>query len=53
VAQAERHLPPWHTCEAVLADAFHLLGPIVVTADRDFRVYRRHSRQTVRATMPD
>ncbi len=107
VAQAERHLPPWNTCEAVLSEAFHLLGPgsapafaallrrgavllsfdlgdhlervlrlmqkyssvpmsladaclvrmteiltdpIVVTTDSDFRVYRRHSRQTVPAS---
>ena len=26
VIQAPRHAPPWRTCEAVLAEAFHLLG---------------------------
>ena len=26
VTQAPRHAPPWHTCEAVLSEAFHLLG---------------------------
>ena len=25
-AQASRHAPPWRTCEAVLSEAFHLLG---------------------------
>ena len=25
-AQAERHPPPWKTCEAALSEAFHLLG---------------------------
>ncbi len=25
-AQAPRHPPPWKTCEAVLSEAFHLLG---------------------------
>jgi predicted nucleic acid-binding protein len=24
--QASRHAPPWRTCEAVLSEAFHLLG---------------------------
>ena len=28
VAQAERFPPPWHTCEAALSEAFHLLGPV-------------------------
>jgi predicted nucleic acid-binding protein len=27
VAQAPGHAPPWHTCEAVLSEAIHLLGP--------------------------
>lgn len=27
VAQAERLPPPWHTCEAALSEAVHLLGP--------------------------
>lgn len=27
VVQAKRLPPPWHTCEAVLSEAFHLLGP--------------------------
>ncbi|MGH6962188.1 MAG: hypothetical protein ACREE7_17035, partial [Dongiaceae bacterium] len=26
VAQAQRLPPPWNTCEAVLSEAFHLLG---------------------------
>jgi predicted nucleic acid-binding protein len=26
VAQASNHSPPWRTCEAVLSEAFHLLG---------------------------
>jgi len=26
VAQAQRYPPPWSTCEAVLSEAFHLLG---------------------------
>jgi predicted nucleic acid-binding protein len=26
VSQASRHAPPWRTCEAVLSEAFHLLG---------------------------
>lgn len=26
VAQAPGHTPPWRTCEAVLSEAFHLLG---------------------------
>ena len=25
-AEAPRHPPPWHTCDAVLSEAFHLLG---------------------------
>lgn len=27
VAQAERHATPWHTCEPVITEGFHLLGP--------------------------
>src|SRR5262245_42063700 len=27
-AQAPRVAPPWRTCEAVLSEAFHLLGPL-------------------------
>jgi predicted nucleic acid-binding protein len=26
VAQVSRHAPPWNSCEAVLSEAFHLLG---------------------------
>src|SRR3990172_4038803 len=26
VTQATQHAPPWRTCEAVLCEAFHLLG---------------------------
>lgn len=32
VAQAERHPPPWKTCEAALSEAFHLLGAGGVSA---------------------
>jgi predicted nucleic acid-binding protein len=110
VAQASKMPPPWSTCEAVLSEAFHLLGergasslgallkrrallvaftfsenvgpivaliekyssvpmgfadaclvrmtellsdPILLTTDRDFRVYRRHSRQVVPCATPD
>ena len=28
-AQAARYAPPWHTCEAVLTEAFYLLQPDV------------------------
>ena len=109
VTQATRHAPPWRTCEAVLSEAFHLLGsrgspglsallqrravltnfdfnddmeavlkllqkyadvpmsladaclvrmtetlsgPIVLTTDSDFRIYRRHSRQVIPCVMP-
>jgi predicted nucleic acid-binding protein len=109
-AQAVRYPPPWITCEAVLSEAFHLLGayggselaallsrhaltsafclesgaeailqlmrkyadvpmsfadaclvrmteiladPILLTADSDFRIYRRHSRQVVPCVTPD
>ena len=109
VDQALRLPPPWKTCEAVLSEAFYLLGtrgdfalaallrrgsvvpdfhlaestgavlklmqkyanvpmsfadaclvrmtetladPVVLTTDTDFRVYRRHSRQTVPCVMP-
>jgi uncharacterized protein len=108
--QAARHPRPWRTCEAVLAEAFHLLGsrgaaeltsllrrravlisfslsenqepvlnlmrkyaevpmsladacivrmtevvadPVVLTTDRHFRIYRRHSRQVVPCVIPD
>lgn len=108
--QAARSPPPWQTCDAVLSEAFHLLGaagtsplfellrrgalvstfhfgdsagevlalmrkyadvpmsfadaclvrlsellsePIVLTTDTDFRVYRRHGRQTIPVVMPD
>ena len=109
VTQAPGHAPPWRTCEAVLSEAFHLLGargapglsallrrraliaafdldndvdsvlrllqkyadvpmsladaclvrmsetlpePIILTTDSGFRIYRRHSRQTVPHVMP-
>ena len=109
-AAQSRHLgPPWRTCEAVLSEAFHLLGargapalgallrrralvvafeledhlnpvltlmqkyanvpmslsdaclvrmtetfadPLLLSTDTDFRVYRRHSRQTVPCLLP-
>jgi uncharacterized protein len=31
-AQAERISPPWMTCEVVLSEAFHLLGPAGIPA---------------------
>jgi predicted nucleic acid-binding protein len=106
---APDYAPPWRTCEAVLSEAFHLLGPrgapklsellrrraviasfdlnndvesvlkllqkyanvpmsladaclvrmsetlpdpVVLTTDSDFRIYRRHSRQTVPCKLP-
>ena len=109
VAQASELPPPWSTCEAVLSEAFYLLGklgipklgallrrgallvaftltenlesvvkliekysnvpmgladaclvrmtetladPVILTTDRDFRVYRRHSRQVVPCLTP-
>lgn len=27
VTQTQTYGPPWHTCEAVLSESFHLLGP--------------------------
>ena len=110
VAEATQHGRPWHTCEPVLTEAFHLLGepganslcnlirrqtvlvsfslasnsdsvldlmskysevpmsladaclvrmsevaprPIVLTTDRHFHVYRRHSRQVVPSVLPN
>lgn len=106
---AAEFAPPWRTCEAVLSEAFHLLGPrgapklgallqrralivsfdmdndvesvlkllqkyaevpmslaaaclvrmsetfsdpMVLTTDSDFRIYSRHSRQTVPCKLP-
>ncbi|MFM9972559.1 MAG: type II toxin-antitoxin system VapC family toxin [Burkholderiales bacterium] len=106
---APDYAPPWRTCEAVLSEAFHLLGaggapslsamlhrralivafdldndvesvlkllqkysnvpmsladaclvrmsetfadPMVLTTDSDFRIYRRHSRQTIPSKLP-
>lgn len=103
------YAPPWRTCEAVLSEAFHLLGargapglsamlhrralivafdldndvesvlkllqkygnapmsladaclvrmsetfadPMVLSTDSDFRIYRRHSRQTIPCKLP-
>jgi predicted nucleic acid-binding protein len=108
-SQARRFPPPWKTCEAVLSEAFHLLGSagrpplaallrrealvpsfdlhddlgavlrlvekyadvpasladaclvrmtetidhaVLLTTDSDFRLYRRHGRQTVPAVLP-
>jgi predicted nucleic acid-binding protein len=108
-AEALRLPPPWMTCEAVLSEAFHLLGrsgtgglaallrrgavvcsyrfgddmdavlkllekyadvpmsfadaclvrmtevlndPVLLTTDTDFRVYRRHGRQTIPCVLP-
>jgi uncharacterized protein len=110
VTQAAELPPPWVTCESVLSEAFHVLGPkgtpalaamirrevlliafelaenvppvlrlmekysdvpmsladaclvrmtetlrdpIILTTDRDFRVYRRHSRQVVPCATPE
>jgi predicted nucleic acid-binding protein len=110
VTQTPGWPPPWATCEAVLSEAYHLLGergapslgallrrralivafelakhvepitklmekysdvpmsladaclvrmtetladPIILTTDRDFRVYRRHSRQVVPCVTPE
>lgn len=110
VTQASELPPPWSTCEAVLSEAFHLLGglgapnlgallrrgallvaftlaenvepvvkliekysnvpmgfadaclvrmtetladPIILTTDRDFRIYRRHSRHVVPRVTPE
>ena len=109
VLQGNECAPPWHTCESVLSEAFHLLGPrggpvlrellrrdvlrvgfdaasdlepvlrlmdkhrdvpasladailvrmtevlpdpVLLTTDRDFRVYRRHGRQAVPVVIP-
>ena len=109
MTQAPELPPPWSTCEAVLSEAFHLLGarggpslntllrrralviafevvehlepvlrlmekycdvpmsladaclvrmseiladPVILTTDEDFRIYRRHSRQTVPCVAP-
>jgi len=109
VAQSPSLPPPWKTCDAVLSEAFHLLGsrgrpalsallrrgavvpafgladeldrvlglmqkyadipmsladaclvrmsetlagPIILTTDADFRVYRRHGRQVVPCMTP-
>ena len=110
MTQASALPPPWSTCEAVLSEAFQLLGargteslgtllrrralvvafevgenlepilrliekyrdvpmsladaclvrmsetlaaPIILTTDEDFRIYRRHSRQTVPCVTPE
>ena len=109
-ALASQHAPPWTTCEAVLSEAFHILGPrdseslatllrrgavatpfhfdqspeavlrlmhkyadvpmsfadaclvrmtevlpdpLLLTTDADFRIYRRHGRQTVPCVLPE
>ena len=110
MTQAPALPPPWSTCEAVLSEAFHLLGargthslgmllrrralfvafeirenlepvlrliekyrdvpmsladaclvrmsetladPVILTTDKDFHIYRRHSRQTVPCVTPE
>lgn len=107
---AERHPPPWTTCDAVVSECFYLLGPhgasslgellrrgtvlspfrfhshvkevlgllqkyadvpmsfadaclvrmteiladpVLLTTDSDFRIYRRHGRQTIPCLLPD
>lgn len=109
IEEGARFPPPWTTCEAVLSEAFHLLGPrgapslaallrrgvlacglrfdddreavlrllgkyadvpmsfadaclvrlteklndpVLLTTDTDFRIYRRHSRQTIPCILP-
>ena len=109
VTQADGLPPPWSTCEAVLSEAYHLIGlhggpslgallrrsalvvafelaesvgpvtkliekysdvpmsladaclvrmtetfadPVILTTDKDFRVYRRHSRQVIPCITP-
>jgi predicted nucleic acid-binding protein len=109
LSEAERLPPPWMTCEPVLSEAFHLIGPrgggrlaallhrravtcdfrfgedvdavlrllakyqdvpigfadaclirmteisnhpVVLTTDTDFRIYRRHGRQTIPCVLP-
>jgi predicted nucleic acid-binding protein len=110
VAEARRFPRPWKTCDAVLSEAFHLLGvagsqalaaflrrgslvsafhlgetpeevlrlmhkyadvpmsfadaclvrmteilsePVLLTTDRDFRIYRRLGRKTLPCVLPD
>lgn len=107
---SSRRPPPWHTCDAVISEAFYLAGeigfdsittllrtgallstfhaadsmqevvqllskyadvpmsfadaclvrmteimpdPVLLTADSDFRVYRRHGRQIIPTVMPE
>lgn len=109
-AVSSRCPPPWMTCEAVISEAFYLLGPsgagslvelldrggvvcpfhldanaaevlaflrkyttlpisfadaclvrmsetisqpLLLTTDADFRIYRRHGRQTIPCLLPD
>jgi uncharacterized protein len=109
VRQATEYPPPWHSCEPVLSEAFHLLAehststlgellrrgavsvdfglvehldpvlrlihkysnvpmsladaclvrmtetlrdPVILSTDADFRIYRRHGRQTVPCILP-
>ena len=40
------HPPPWR----VLSEAFH--DPLLLTTDADFRIYRRHGRQSIPAVLP-
>ena len=41
VAQVPRYAPPWKTCEAVLSEAFHLLGVAGLSALRELLRRRR------------
>ncbi len=41
VAQVPRYAPPWKTCDAVLSEAFHLLGVGGLSALREFLRRRR------------
>jgi hypothetical protein len=41
VAQVPRYAPPWHSCEAVLSEAFHLLGAAGLSALSELMRRRR------------
>lgn len=44
---------PMSLADACVVRMTEVLGdPIVLTTDKDFRIYRRHSRQTVPCVMP-
>src|ERR1700694_2686415 len=41
VAQVSRYAPPWSSCEAVLSEAFHLLGDLGLSALSELMRRRR------------